>query len=636
MLYDKKLKFSYSNFKYNESLIEEYIVNILNLESVACKDWLTNKVDRCVTGKVAMQQCTGPLQLPLNNCGVMALDFNSMDGVATSIGHSPLTSLINSGSGSRNSIGEALTNIIWSPLKNELSSISLSANWMWPANNEGENSRLYQAVKACSDFCIDLGINVPTGKDSLSMKQKYPKKEVIAPGTVIISATGHTNDLRKTIEPYLTYNKSNIYYVNMSSCEYELGGSALFQAFNKIGEKSNDILSAKKFKEIFNSIQKAIKNGLIESGHDISSGGMITCLLEMCFVSDNIGLNIDLSQIKEQDVVKVLFSENHGLIIKADKKIESLLKSKNISFYNLGTCEKSNFMNIKKDSFNLKLDIDYYRKIWFNKSYLFDQLQTEKSKAKERFDNISSKLSFQFPEWFKPNFSFKTTKKIKAAIIRDKGSNSEREMAYAMHLSGFEVVDVHMTDLISGRENLNDINFLVAVGGFSNSDVLGSAKGWAGSFLYNEKAKRSLENFYKRKDTLSLGVCNGCQLFIELGLLHPHDKLKPKMEFNESNKFECVFTSVKIKENNSVMFKNFSDSELGIWSAHGEGRFNLPLDEKNYNIIGKYSKSTFPINPNGSDYDTAIISDKDGRHIAMMPHLERSTFPWNWGYYPAI
>ena len=451
---------------------------------------------------------------------------------------------------------------------------------------------------------------------------------------MIISATGHTNDLRKTIEPYLTYNKSNIYYINMSSCEYELGGSALFQAFNKIGEKSNDILSAKKFKKIFNSIQIAIKNGLIESGHDISSGGMITCLLEMCFVSDNIGLNIDLSQIEEQDVVKVLFSENHGLIIKADKKIESLLKSKNISFYNLGTCEKSNFINIKKDSFNLKLDIDYYRKIWFNKSYLFDQLQTEKSKAKERFDNISSKLSFQFPGWFKPNFTFKTTKKIKAAIIRDKGSNSEREMAYAMHLSGFEVVDVHMTDLISGRENLNDINFLVAVGGFSNSDVLGSAKGWAGSFLYNEKAKRSLENFYKRKDTLSLGVCNGCQLFIELGLLHPHDELKPKMEFNESNKFECVFTSVKIKENNSVMFKNFSDSELGIWSAHGEGRFNLPSDEKNYNIIGKYSKSTFPINPNGSDYDTAIISDKDGRHIAMMPHLERSTFPWNWGYYP--
>ena len=203
-----------------------------------------------------------------------------------------------------------------------------------------------------------------------------------------------------------------------------------------------------------------------------------------------------------------------------------------------------------------------------------------------------------------------------------------------MHISGFDVRDVHMTDLISGKEDLNDIKFLVAVGGFSNSDVLGSAKGWAGSFIYNEKANSSLKKFYERSDTLSLGVCNGCQLFIELGLLHPEHEIKPKMKFNESNKFECIFTSVKIASNNSIMFKDFEDTELGIWSAHGEGRFSLPQKEKDYNIIGKYSSSEFPTNPNGSDYDTAIIASKDGRHIAMMPHLERSTFPWNWGYYP--
>ena len=207
-------------------------------------------------------------------------------------------------------------------------------------------------------------------------------------------------------------------------------------------------------------------------------------------------------------------------------------------------------------------------------------------------------------------------------------------MAYAMHISGFEVRDVHMTDLISGRETLEDISFLVAVGGFSNSDVLGSAKGWAGSFIYNEQANKTLKRFYNRKDTLSLGVCNGCQLFIELGLLHPDHEQKPKMDYNESNKFECVFTSVKISKNNSVMFNNFGDSELGIWSAHGEGRFRLPKSESEYNIIAKYSNSSFPTTPNGSDYDTAIISNEDGRHIAMMPHLERSTFPWNWGYYP--
>ena len=355
----------------------------------------------------------------------------------------------------------------------------------------------------------------------------------------------------------------------------------------------------------------------------------------MCFVSDGLGLNVNLSNVDEKDIIKLLFSENHGIIFQANKEIEKHLSSEDIRFINIGSCEKSDYLMISKNDFKLNLDINYYRKIWFKKSYLFDKLQSGNTKAKERFDNISSsKLNFKFPKWFESKFNFKANKKIKAAIIRDKGSNSEREMAYAMHISGFEVRDVHMTDLISGRETLEDISFLVAVGGFSNSDVLGSAKGWAGSFIYNEKANKTLKRFYNRKDTLSLGVCNGCQLFIELGLLHPDHEQKPKMDYNESNKFECVFTSVKISKNNSVMFNNFGDSELGIWSAHGEGRFRLPKSESEYNIIAKYSNSSFPTNPNGSDYDTAIISNEDGRHIAMMPHLERSTFPWNWGYYP--
>jgi phosphoribosylformylglycinamidine synthase len=635
VLKDKNEKIIFSNLNCNQINIKKNIDKVINLESVACKDWLTNKVDRCVTGKVALQQCTGPMQLPLNNCGVMALDFDSNHGVATSIGHSPITSLIDPRSGTRNSIGEALTNLIWCPLKNGLKSVSLSANWMWPANNDGENSRLYEAVKACSDFCIDLGINVPTGKDSMSMKQKYSDKEVLAPGTVIISATGQSDNFKKTVEPYLKDIESSLYYVDMSSCDYHLGGSALYQANNKIGNRCNDINSAKKFKKIFNVIQNIIKDGDIHSGHDISSGGMITCLLEMCFVSDGIGLDIDLSSLEESDIVKVLFSENHGIIFQADEKIEDRLINSNVKFHKIGFLSRSSNLSVVKSDFNINLNIDEYRKKWFKKSYLFDKLQSGNRKAKERFDNlISNKLNFKFPDWFKSKFTFKPEKKVKAAILRDKGSNSEREMAYAMYKSGFDVRDIHMTDLISGKEDLSDIKFLVAVGGFSNSDVLGSAKGWAGSFIYNEKANSSLKNFYKRDDTLSLGVCNGCQLFIELGLLHPNDEIKPKMDFNESNKFECIFTSVKIANNNSIMFKDFGSTELGIWSAHGEGRFKLPKSESEYNIIGKYSKSTFPTNPNGSDYDTAILSSKDGRHIAMMPHLERSTFPWNWGFYP--
>jgi phosphoribosylformylglycinamidine synthase len=203
-----------------------------------------------------------------------------------------------------------------------------------------------------------------------------------------------------------------------------------------------------------------------------------------------------------------------------------------------------------------------------------------------------------------------------------------------MHLAGFDVKDVHMTDLISGRENLEEIQFIAAVGGFSNSDVLGSAKGWAGAFLYNEKAKAALDNFFKRDDTLSLGVCNGCQLFIELGLINPDHEQKPKMLHNRSHKFECNFTSVEIQENNSIMLSGLAGSKLGIWAAHGEGKFSFPYEESKYNIVGKYGYEEYPANPNGSHFNTAMLTDTTGRHLVMMPHLERSTFSWNWAHYP--
>ena len=625
----------FSDFKFKSNKLEHYLDKVLKLESVSCKDWLTNKVDRCVTGKVALQQCTGPYQLPLNNCGVMALDYESNFGIATSIGHSPTTALINSSAGSRNSIGEALTNIIWAPLKNGLKSVSLSANWMWPANNIGENNRLYSAVKACSDFCIELGINIPTGKDSMSMKQKYKSGEVLSPGTVIISATAEVSDVSKCVEPYFKKTNSSLYYIDMSSCNLNLGGSAFMQSNNKIGDESNDILNAKYFKKVFNLIQELIKKEKIYSGHDVSSGGLITTILEMSFVSSRIGLEIFLNEFNEDDLIKILFAENHALVIEAEKTIESDLINNNIKFLQIGKTVTSNNIKIQKDKENYTLNIDDYRRKWFDKSLKLDSIQSGYEYAKKRYTNLkSNELKFKFPKWFNGVFKKINNKKIKAAILREKGSNSEREMAYAMYVSGFDVIDVHMTDLMSGREDLSEIKLLVAVGGFSNSDVLGSAKGWAGTFMYNEKAKKSLKNFYSKKDNLSLGVCNGCQLFMELGLITNDLKNRTFMDHNDSGKFECVFTSVKIEKNNSIMFKNFENSNLGIWSAHGEGKFILPGEETDYNIIGKYSKNTFPSNPNGSNFNTAILANKDGRHIAMMPHLERSLFPWNWGFYP--
>jgi phosphoribosylformylglycinamidine synthase len=632
---DSSLKIEFSKLDFSSSEITNYLNNVLTLESVACKDWLTNKVDRCVTGKVAKQQCTGSLQLPLNNCGVMALDYSGIQGVATSIGHSPLVALIDPGAGSRNAIGKAITNIIWAPLEKGLKSVTLSANWMWPCKNPGEDARLYKAVEACSSFAIDLGINIPTGKDSLSMKQKYKDKEVVSPGTVIISAAANCDNINKIIEPGFINNNDPIYYIDLSNNSKELGGSALAQTLSKIGSKTIDIIDPNYFKKTFNVIQNLIKKDYVTSGHDISSGGLITSLLEMCFPNNMIGAEIDLSFFEEYDTVTTFFSENIGIIFQAKPVVEQELNRNKINFKKIGNVNNSGVLTILHNNNQNKFDINHYRDIWFKNSYLMDINQSGKIKARERFENYKVQpLKYHFPKNFKGLIRKVNKSSVKAAVIREKGSNSEREMAYAMSLAGFNVKDVHMTDLISGRENLEDIDFIVAVGGFSNSDVLGSAKGWAGSFLYNEKAKKSLMNFYKRENTLSLGVCNGCQLFIELGLLHTDHNQKPSMSHNDSKKFECIFTSVVIQENNSVMFENLSGSKLGIWSAHGEGKFILPYSENKYKIIGKYGYSQYPANPNGSNYNTAILSNQDGRHIAMMPHLERSTFQWNWPFYP--
>ena len=632
ILKDSISKFSYSEPKLEPNKIYDYLEDVLSLESVACKDWLTNKVDRCVTGRVALQQCTGPFQVPLNNCGVMSLDYEGKNGVATSIGHSPIISLIDSSIGSRSSIAEALTNIIFIPLKDALKSVSLSANWMWPANNDSENHRLYQAVEACANFSINLGINIPTGKDSMSMKQKYKDKEVLSPGTVIISAVGHTEDIDKIIQPFIYNDSGSIYKIDFSSDSLKLGGSALYQSQNKVGATAPDIKDSEYFKKAFDIIQKCIKSNIIFSGHDISSGGLIVTLIEMCLASDNYGLEINLIN---QDILKNLFSENHGIIIHANEEIEQILFSKGINFENLGKVKRSNTIVINYGDKKYNFKIDHYRKKWFEKSYMLDSIQSSEIKALERFNSLTkNKLEFNFPRWFDGNFSPEIKKRIKAGVIREKGSNSEREMAYVMDKAGFDVVDIHMTDLMSGKENLDDIKFLVAVGGFSNSDVLGSAKGWAGSFIYNENARNSLKKFFSRIDTLSLGVCNGCQLFMELGLIYPELETHPKMHKNDSKKFECQFTAVTIQKNNSIMFENFENTTLGIWAAHGEGKFVFEKKENNYNIVGKYHKSSYPANPNGSSFDAAIVSSKNGRHVAMMPHLERSTYPFNWGYYP--
>ena len=632
---------------YNQNLIEEYIHSVLRLEAVACKDWLTNKVDRCVTGKVAKQQTAGEIQLPLNNVAATLIDYKSKKGIATSIGHAPAPALIDAAAGSRLSITEALTNLIWAPLEKGLEGVSLSANWMWPAKNPGENARLYQAVKAVSDFAIELGINIPTGKDSLSMTQKYGNGKVVySPGTVIISSVGEVSDVSKIVEPVVrNIPHTCLLHIDLSGSGFSLGGSSFAQTLGELGDRTPDVIDARYFKKVFSTIQQLITDGQILAGHDISAGGLITCLAEMTFGNLTGGLDINLNTLKETDLVTALFNENPGLIIQIeqDSDAEETLKQEGVKFTKIAWPILERHLLIQNGETGLRLDIDELRDTWFKTSYQFDSNQREKSHALRRYDNYKHQpLSFNFPESFDGTFDTlgidpnrNTPSGLKAAIIREKGINSDREMAYCLHLAGFDVKDVHMTDLMTGRETLEEVNLIVFTGGFSNSDVLGSAKGWAGVFKYNEKAKRALSNFYAREDTLSLGVCNGCQLMMELGLVYPElGENHPKMQFNSSGKFECSFINVDVQENNSVMFGSLAGTKLGIWLAHGEGRFELDKPENAYQITAKYSYDQYPGNPNGSDFAVASLHSNDGRHVAIMPHLERSLYPWNWAHYP--
>ncbi|VAW24801.1 Phosphoribosylformylglycinamidine synthase, synthetase subunit / Phosphoribosylformylglycinamidine synthase, glutamine amidotransferase subunit [hydrothermal vent metagenome] len=630
---------------YDPEKVIEYTENVLQLESVACKDWLTNKVDRSVTGRIAKQQGCGKLHLPLNNVGVVTLDYQGKAGIATSIGHAPVAGLINAPNGSILSIAEALTNIIWAPLTGYIKSISLSANWMWPAKNPGEDARIYEAVEAASDFACELGINIPTGKDSMSMTQKYEGDVVYAPGTVIISASGEVSDVRKVVEPALVNDPGKeLLFIDFSFAGRSLGGSAFAQSVNKLGAETPTVADAGKFVTAFNAVQELIERQLIVAGHDIGSGGLITSLLEMCFTDNETGLELDLSGIGGTGLVEVLFSENPGIVIQcADPaKVKEVLAGEGVAFVEIGKPAPGRKVTVNYLGGEIEFDINSLRDLWFKTSYLLERKQSTPELALERFKNYKhNELVFDFKGFtgkaadYGIDLNRREPTGIKAAIIREKGVNGDREMAYMMYLSGMDVKDVHMTDLISGRETLEDVNMIVFVGGFSNSDVLGSAKGWAGAFRYNERARIALEGFYKRDDTLSLGVCNGCQLMVELGLVYPGHKEPLKMLHNESHKFESAFVNIDILQNSSVMMGNMAGMKLGVWVAHGEGKFYMPLSEENYNIPVKYSNDFYPANPNGSDFATAAICSEDGRHFAMMPHLERAFKPYHWAYYPA-
>ena len=608
------------------------VKNLLQLESVACKDWLTNKVDRSVTGLVANQQCAGDIQLPINDLGVTAIGYEDKEGIATSIGSAPSVALIDSAKGSQMAIAEALTNVVFAPLKDQIKSVSLSANWMWPAKNSGEDARLYKAVKGASDFAIALGINIPTGKDSMSMTQKYPDgSKVFSPGTLIVSTVAAVKDVAKVVKAAMQSVESDFYYIPfVKDSNFALGGSAYYQTLNLVG---NDIpeIDAEYFKNSFNAVQNLIDEGIVLAGHDVSQGGMITTLLEMAFAKSKGGMKLNFGSAP----LASLFSEQPGVVLQVKSGTD--LSNIGVSACKLGSYQNERSLDIIIEGSNLSFDINSYRDIWYKTSYLFDKRQSGEECATERFENYKNQpLEYKFAPQFDGNIVPEVKERPIAAIIREKGSNGDREMAYALYLAGFDVKDVHTTDLISGEEKLEDVRLIVFVGGFSNADTLGSAKGWAGALLYNEQARTTIENYYAREDTLSLGICNGCQLMTELGLVTPNKRESaPKMKHNNSHKFESGFVGVTVTESPSIMLKSLNGSKLGIWVAHGEGKFDFPTPVENYNIALKYNYNSYPANPNGSPEACAGICSDDGRHLAMMPHPERCLRPWNWAHYPA-
>lgn len=618
--------------------------NVLSLESVACKDWLTNKVDRSVTGLVARQQCVGPLQLPLSDAAVMALDYRGTCGVATALGATPVSGLIDEKAGAVLSVAEALTNIVWAPLKDGLNSVVLSANWMWPVRQKGEGARLYRAVEAVSRFAIELGIPIPTGKDSLFMTMKYDDGSIVnAPGTVVISAGAECADVKRCVTPDLKpVQGSHLVYLNLSGMKEDpLGGSAYAQTLAQLGADTPNVADPLRFKSGFNFVQQLVKENVLLAGHDVSSGGLIAAVCEMAFAGD-VGFELRLEGTARA-VVEKLFCEKPGVVVqvaaKDSREIVAKFSALGLEAGIIGEARGTQ-IRLHAGELGFSVSVADLRRIWFKPSFLLDSKQTAPRLAKERFEKFDAHpLHFVFPKGFTGRLNdcgidlLRQGKSgVNAAIIRDKGTNGDREMALSMFAAGFDVRDVTMSDLMLGRETLSNVSFIVFPGGFSNSDVLGAGRGWGGAFKFNERAYAVLRDFYNRPDTLSLGVCNGCQLMVVLDLLYPEHGKKMEMKRNESHKFESAFVNVCVQQTNSVMLQPLIGAQLGIWVAHGEGKFHLPEGESAYDIPLKFVTADYPANPNGSDFNTAGIASKDGRHLVMMPHLERSIFSWQWPY----
>ncbi|KAJ0790572.1 putative phosphoribosylformylglycinamidine synthase [Helianthus annuus] len=636
---------------------------VLRLPSVCSKRFLTTKVDRCVTGLVAQQQTVGPLQITLADVAVIGQTFTDYTGGACAIGEQPIKGLLDPKAMARLAVGEALTNLVWAKITN-LSDVKASGNWMYAAKLDGEGAAMYDAAIALSEAMIELGIAIDGGKDSLSMAARVSGEVVKAPGNLVISAYVTCDDITKTVTPDLKLKDDGILlHVDLAKGKRRLGGSALAQVFDQIGDECPDVDDVPYLKTVFEAVQDLLTAELISAGHDISDGGLIVAVLEMAFAG-NCGVKINLNS-NGKSIFETLFSEELGLVLEVNKvnlnEVTAILENRGVSSEVVGQVTAEPMISLEIDGVkHLDEKTVDLRDIWEETGFHIETkhklaacVTAEKEGLKNRHEP-AWKLTFT-PKFTDENY-MNTGTKPKVAIIREEGSNGDREMSAAFFASGFEPWDVTVSDLLNGSVSLSGFRGVVFVGGFSYADVLDSAKGWAASIRFNPSLLNQFQEFYNRPDTFSLGVCNGCQLMALLGWIPgPNvggtlgsggDPAQPRFVHNESGGFECRFTNVTIKESPAIMFKGMEGSTLGVWAAHGEGKSYFP-DQMIFDKVlssdlapvrycdddGKPTE-TYPFNFNGSPLGVAAICSPDGRHLAMMPHPERCFLMWQFPWYP--
>jgi len=650
--------------------VREALERILRLVSVGSKKFLTNKVDRSVTGLIAGQQCVGPLQLPLSNVAVIGQSHFGLTGAAMAIGEQPIKGLINPQAMARMSVGEALTNIIWAKVSG-LEDIKCSGNWMWAAKLPGEGAKIYDAAVALRDILLELGIAIDGGKDSLSMAAKVEdhsgNSEIVkSPGTLVISAYATCPDITKIITPDIKKpGISKLLYIDLGLGRYRMGGTSLAHVYGQIGDESPDLDDPGLLKQTFHVIQTLIEKDMILSGHDRSDGGLIVTLLEMAF-GGNCGIEVNILPPQPPlakggnrgGEIPLLFSEEIGLVIEYlpehEEEITDFLSENTIPFQGIGKTLSQKHIKISvNNTLVLNEDMRVLMVVWGETSYQLDRLQADPEcvdeEKKASFERKGPKYRIAFTTENTSRILSEKKTGPAVAIIREEGSNGDREMTAAFYHAGFEAWDVTMTDILGGRVSLDIFRGIVFVGGFSYADVLDSAKGWAGVIRFNKKIFEQFERFYERPDTFSLGVCNGCQLMALLGWVPWKgipDAVQPRFIQNRSGRFESRFSTVRILKSPAVMFRGMEESVLGVWVAHGEGRLYFPKQEIMQEVLDKKlapvrfvddnSEFTeiYPFNPNGSPRGITALCSPDGRHLAMMPHPERVFLKWQWAYMP--